>query len=239
MRFSPILLVHICAGMVGMVSGAAAILLRKGSRRHAWAGAVFVASMLTMAAIATYLAVVKHQTDNILGGTLTLYLIATAWLTAKRKAGETSGFDWVAMLFPLVLGILIWIAGIRMVQAGSPEGGLRTGMAFFMGTVLLLAAAGDLRMLLRGGVFGLQRIVRHLWRMCLGLFIASGSFFLGQGSKIFPSLLKDSPWMMIPAFLPLAVLVFWLFRVRLAQRYKSMFPARIGPGSIAAGVART
>jgi hypothetical protein len=41
---------------------------------------------------------------------------------------------------------------------------------------MLLAAAGDLRMLLRGGLFGAQRIARHLWRMCFGLFIARDLF---------------------------------------------------------------
>lgn len=227
MRFSPILLLHIAGGMIGMLSGAAALIFRKGSPRHALAGTVFVASMLTMAATAVYLAVIKHQSDNIGGGILAFYLIGTAWLTARRKEGETSLLDWFAMLVPVALGVLIWRSGIRMVLAGYPQGGFRTGMAFFMGTVMLLAAAGDLRMLLRGGVFGLQRVVRHLWRMCLGLFIASGSFFLGQGSKIFPSIFRDSPWMLIPAFLPLALLVFWVFRVRLSNTYKRMFPPRV------------
>jgi hypothetical protein len=56
-------------------------------------------------------------------------------------------------------------------------------MNLFMGSVLLLAAAGDLLMLLRGGLFGRQRIVRHLRRMCFGLFVATGSFFPGHWDK--------------------------------------------------------
>lgn len=40
-----------------MLSGAAAIIFRKGSPRYALTGEVLVASMLTMAATATYLAV--------------------------------------------------------------------------------------------------------------------------------------------------------------------------------------
>ena len=110
-----------------------------------------------------------------------------------------------------------------MIQAGSPDGNFRVGMSFFIGTVLLLARAGDLRMLLRGGVFGKPRIVRHLWRMCFGLFIATGSFFLGQGSKIFPSIFRQSLLMLIPAFLPLLLLIFWVFRVRFTNAYKRMF----------------
>jgi uncharacterized membrane protein len=227
MTFSPILAIHISGGMAGMLSGTAALIFRKGSPRHALAGKVFVASMLTMAAAAVYLAAQKHQNDNIGGGILTFYLILTAWLTAKRGDGQTSKLDWAALLVPLALGILTWIHGVQMVRAGSKEGALFVGMSFFMGSVLLLAAAGDLRMLLRGGVFGMQRIVRHLWRMCLGLFIATGSFFLGQGSKMFPSLFRDSPLLFIPAFLPLLLLIFWVFRVRFAGAYKKMFVPRM------------
>src|ERR1700749_2648024 len=74
MRYSLILIVHILAGTLGLLSGTAAILFRKGSRRHALAGKVFVASMFTMAVGAVYLAIVKHQPNNIGGGILTFYL---------------------------------------------------------------------------------------------------------------------------------------------------------------------
>ncbi|PYT56578.1 MAG: hypothetical protein DMG46_17135 [Acidobacteria bacterium] len=50
---------------------------RKGSLRHVLAGKVFVVSMLTLAAAAVYLAILKHQTPNVVGGLLTFYLITT------------------------------------------------------------------------------------------------------------------------------------------------------------------
>src|SRR5271170_5526294 len=109
MPYSPVLLIHICAGTIGLLSGTAGILFRKGSARHVLAGRVFVASMLTMAVGATYLAIVKHQPNNIGGGILTFYLIGTAWLTARRRDGETSRWDWAAFLIPLTLGILTWV----------------------------------------------------------------------------------------------------------------------------------
>ena len=93
---------------------------------------------------------------------------------------------------------------------------------------MLLAAAGDVRMLVRGGVFGAQRIVRHLWRMCFGLFIATGSFFLGQGSKVFPTFLLKTNILFVPAVLPLILLIFWLFRVRFTNAYKKMSTPREG-----------
>jgi uncharacterized membrane protein len=68
MSYSPILVVHICAGTLGLLSGTAAMSFRKGSPRHSLAGKVFVATMLTMAVAAVYLAIVRHQPNNIAAG---------------------------------------------------------------------------------------------------------------------------------------------------------------------------
>src|SRR5436309_11688625 len=43
MSYSPILIVHICAGSLGLLSGTAAMCFRKGSPRHVLAGRIFVA----------------------------------------------------------------------------------------------------------------------------------------------------------------------------------------------------
>lgn len=233
MHYSPILLVHICAGTVGLFSGTAALSFRKGSPRHILAGKIFVASMLTMAVGAVYLAVVKHQPNNIGGGIITFYLIGTAWLTARRKEGETSRLDWAALLIPLILGILTWMGGIKVVRSGATsQDGVPVGMNFFMGSICLLAAAGDVRMLLRGGVFGAARIARHLWRMCFGLFIAAGSFFMGPnnrplrllttvglGQHLSPALFNTNLYLVL-SVAPLVLLIFWLVRVRFTKAYK-------------------
>lgn len=116
MPYSPTLLVHICAGTVGLLSGTAAIAFRKGSLRHILAGRIFVVSMLIMAAFAAYLGVVKNQPNNVGGGILTFYLILTAWLTARRGDRQTSRLDWVLLLIPLVLGVLAWHSGIQALR---------------------------------------------------------------------------------------------------------------------------
>jgi hypothetical protein len=232
MAYSPILIVHICAGSLGLLSGTAAMAFRKGSRRHVLAGRVFVASMLMMGAVAVYLAITRHQPNNIGGGILTVYLIGTAWLTARRRDGETSRWDWVVLLIPLALGILTWRIGIQVVRSGeSSLDGVPVGMTFFMGSVMLLAAAGDVRMLVRGGVFGAKRIARHLWRMCFGLFIAAGSFFLGPSNRPLrllsavgigrhmPAALFGTSLYLVLTVLPLILLIFWLVRVRFRNAY--------------------
>jgi uncharacterized membrane protein len=235
MSYSPILVIHICAGTLGLLSGTAAICFRKGSRLHVLAGRIFVASMLTMATGAVYLAIVRHQPNNIGGGILTFYLIGTSWLTARRRDGETSRFDWLALLVPLVLGILTWMNGVKVVRSGAnSQDGVPVGMMFFMGSVMLLAAAGDVRMLVLGGVLGAKRISRHLWRMCFGLFIAAGSFFLGPSNRPLrllstvglgqhlPRALFSTSLYLLLSILPLILLIFWLIRLRFTNAYKGI-----------------
>jgi hypothetical protein len=237
MPYSPVLLVHICAGTLGLFSGTAAIVFRKGSARHVLAGKIFVVSMLIMAVCAVYVAIERNESGNVGGGILTFYLILTAWLTARRPPGRTNRFDWGVMVVPLALGVLSWISGIKILRSGATsENGVPVGMILFMGTVMLLAAVGDVRMLLGGGVFGTRRIARHLWRMCFGLFIASGSFFLGPnnrplrlltkvgiGRQLTPALFSTGFYLIL-TILPLVILIFWLARVRFTSAFKKPGP---------------
>ena len=104
MRSSPILLLPICFGGIGLLSGAVAMSFRKGSRGQGIAGNVFFVSMLSMSAAGTYMAFMKSQMNNVFGGVLTFYLVATAWATARRRDGKTGILDWVALLLALALG---------------------------------------------------------------------------------------------------------------------------------------
>lgn len=216
----PILVLHICGGLVGLLSGAAAMAFRKGSRWHGLAGRVFVVSMLTMAAAGVTLAVMKSQPGNILGGTLTFYLVATAWMTARRATPGTSFFDWGALL--IVWAVAIANVTLGIVAALSPTGMVYDyppGPYFFLGTVAVIATGGDVRMLRRNGVSGAQRIARHLWRMCFALFIASSSLFLAR-QQLFPELMRKTGTLVLLSFLPLILMIYWLIRVRFADALK-------------------
>ena len=220
MRFSPILLFHICAGLLGLLSGAVAMFLRKGSSRHAVAGKVFVLSMLSMATSGVYMAFMKSQPGNVLGGTLTFYLVATAWMSARRRDGGTGIFDWGALLVALAVASVTVTYGLEAAnsQTGANHG-YPAGPYFFLGSVALLASVGDIRMLVQGGVSGTQRVARHLWRMCFGLFIASSSVFLAR-QHLFPVLLRKTGVLVLLSILPLLLMMFWLLRVRFANAYK-------------------
>jgi hypothetical protein len=86
-----------------------------------------------------------------------------------------------------------------------------------IGTVILLASIGDLRAMRAGGLRGSRRLARHLWRMCFGLFIATGSFFLGQ-MRFIPESVRFVPVLLVLAFAPILSLVYWMWRVRVRGR---------------------
>ncbi|HEY2361960.1 MAG TPA: DUF2306 domain-containing protein [Candidatus Angelobacter sp.] len=223
--YSPLLWVHIAGGAIGLLSGFLALGLRKGSRRHRLAGRVFAVSMMCMAGAAAWLAVMKSQPSNVVAGALTLYFVATAWVTIRRRAGETSKFDWVALLVPLAIGAVMVTNGIQALNSTTgSKYGVPAGMHFFLGAIALSAATGDVRMLLRGGVFGTQRITRHLWRMCFGLWIAAGSVFLAR-QQLFPAFLRNTGALYFLTALPLLMMIFWLVRIRLSNlRKKKQVP---------------
>jgi hypothetical protein len=98
----------------------------------------------------------------------------------------------------------------------GPRGplGVAPGVAGLVNAlVLLLGAAGDVRVLRSGPLTGTRRLARHLWRMCYAMFTATGSFFLGQ-AKVIPEPLRFGPLLLVLAFLPLPAMFYWLWRVR-------------------------
>ena len=226
MSYSPILLFHIVSGTLGMLSGFVAVFLPKGSRSHGRAGNVFVVSMLSLSATGVYLAVMKSQPGNVLGGTLTFYLVATAWMTARRRDGKPGMVDWGALLIVLAVAVVEVTFGLG--AAMSPTGlkyDYPPGPYFFLGSVAVLAATGDVRMLVRRGVPGTQRIARHLWRMCFALFIAAASIFLAR-QQVFPALLRRAGVLVFLSFLPILLMIFWLIRVRFTHAYNQRGMAR-------------
>ena len=224
---SALLFLHISGGLVGLLSGAAAMVFRKGSDRHRLAGSVFVISMLIMGSAGAYLAFVKDQANNMYGGMITVYMVATAWAAGRRREVAPGILEWGGLLVALAVGGAVLINGFAVATGAiRPGDGVPAGMYFFLGGIAWLAAVGDLRMLVRGGISGVQRVTRHLWRMSFALFVASGSFFLGK-QQHFPAALRGSMLLVVLAVLPLLLLIFWMIRVRFPGSYGAHYAKAI------------
>jgi hypothetical protein len=222
------LVLHISGGLVGLVAGGAALSLRKGGRWHRRAGTAFFVAMLTMGAVAAVTAPFTTQPGNWVGAVFTMYLVATGWATVKRPAQVFGRPESIAVLVPMIAAVACLLGGWKAMM--SPTGlldGLPAAPMFMLGAVAALAAMLDVKVIVRNGVAGAQRLARHLWRLCAALWIGAASFVTQPA--VFP---HPSPVLFVPVMAILVVMIFWLFR--LASRR----PPRVAtPAAPAAGTA--
>lgn len=187
MSFSPEGLFHAAAGVIGIVAGIIAILTRKGGRTHVIAGRIFVGSIVLTALSAIRLALKAEEFGFIGAGVLVVYFMLTAWMAVRRPERQSGLFEIGAFLVAAAGAAAMYVAWLEARQ--SPE--LFNGLPILIfAIVATLCALGDLSVVLRRGLAGKQRIMRHLWRMHLGFFAAVGSFFPGQ-LEMFPAWIQQ------------------------------------------------
>ncbi|MEA2705728.1 MAG: hypothetical protein QOH22_516 [Gemmatimonadaceae bacterium] len=217
MTFLP---VHIIAGSIAIIAGFISVFAVKGLKLHRKSGIVFVYAMVVLSLTGALIATLKHQPHNIVGGSLAFYMVITALLTVRPRDQRSRWINVAAFVLGLAVGTAAIKIGLDALNSPSgTSGGVPYGMMFLFGAVAMLAAVGDIRMMRAGGMEGAQRIARHLWRMCFSLFIASGSFFLGQ-AKVIPKPIRILPLLAIPAILPVVLMLYWLARVLFTKWYR-------------------
>ena len=219
-----VLPIHIIAGALGILSGAMAVYAAKGGALHRKSGTIFVCAMLVMSSSGAVLAAFGSNWATVLQAVFTFYLVVTGLLTVRRPA-RSRWLDVGAMVVALTIGLTHITFGFAALNSTSGKAfGYPPPLFFVFGPIALLAAFGDLRTIRAAEIHGARRIARHLWRMCVALFIATASFFLGQ-AKVIPPPLRISSLLTVLALFPLAVMLYWLVRLRL-RRTGRPFSAR-------------
>jgi hypothetical protein len=229
MLLTTLLIIHISTATIGLLSGVMSMSFRKGSGWHGAAGNVFVPSMLLMSATGAYIATfLKPLAGNVIASSLTFYLVSTAWRAAKDRTGRTNSFDTAAFVFILAVGVAGIGFGIEtVVDPAAFRVHLPAAIYFVFGSVALLCAFSDARMLVRRSISGAQRMMRHL-RMPVALLIALMSFYPGQ-AKLFPQWLRATKVLLIPHVLVIASLLFWTIRIGRRMRQRRASAASVHP----------
>ena len=175
--------IHIAAGALAIILGAVALSVKKGGTIHRRSGLLFVYAMLIMAVSASILSLLKGRADgNVLAGVLTAYFVGTGLTTVRPVSSSTRRINAVALTVAVVLAAKCAFSGATMINTpGRDLNGVPNQtagmMSLIIGVLLVMAAAGDVRIMRFGMARGGPRLSRHLWRMCFALFIAAGSFF--------------------------------------------------------------
>lgn len=208
------MMLHVVTGTVAVASGGLALAVRKGETVHRWAGMTFFLTMTISAAAGAWAAFIKPEMITVLAGLFTIYLVATSWGAAHRPDRTTGLGDVAGAVAALGIGAAGVFYGL---QAQTSATGLVDGYPaepyFVFGGLALSAGLLDAAVLIRKGIGGAQRIARHLWRMCLALFIAVGSLFTGPGATAFPDAWQGSPLLSAPELIVFVLLIVWLVRV--------------------------
>lgn len=211
-----VMAIHIAGGLLALPAGTVAVAARKGGRLHARAGTIFFGSMLVLGVTASLREPFRNPPGSPIGGVMVCYFVLTSWVAARRRDGSTGWFEKLACAAALATaGLMAWAAA-----TGASTTPVGPRPIYIMAGVCLLAGLLDLNAILRAPLSQRQRVARHLWRMCIAFFIATGSFFLGQ-QDVLPAAWRGSPLLLVPAFAPFAVMAFWLVRVRLGNRFRA------------------
>ena len=210
------LLVHIAAGGLGLLSGYVALGAAKGASLHRKSGMLFVCVMLTMSVTGMLISAIGGVAPaiNLPAASLTFYLVATSLITIRPEAAGSRPLAIAALLMGLAIGVSCAALGLVRLARGGAAAGVAYPL-FLFGVVALVASAGDLQVIRAGAVRGKPRLVRHLWRMCFALFIASIAFFLG-GTRV-PEAIRTPVLLAGGVLLPIVAMSYWLWRLRSRQ----------------------
>lgn len=215
---------HFATGLIALAAGFMAITVRKGGKWHRRSGLVFVYAMIATGIAIAGISAYEGKSPG--GGVIIIYFVFTAYTAVKPLSGIGRRVDTALMVLALTFAALTYTSAFTALgRPGNQINGVPAGMMFFLGTIILLAGIGDVRMIRAGGIQGTRRLARHLWRMSFALFIASGSFFLGQ-MKFIPKQVRIVPLLLVLAISPLVILLYWMWRVRLRQNLRGMMTAK-------------
>ncbi len=207
--------IHVIAGGLGLASGFVALYATKGATLHRRAGMVFVIAMLGMTTSGGLLAALRGAAPalNLPAALVSAYLVVTGLTAVRPPAVGARTLAIGGMILALAVGIVSLRFGLEAVALGGSRKGMPAFPFFLFAGIALLGSALDLRAIRSGPPKGRARLVRHLWRMCVALFIAALSFFLGQADVI-PKPIRIPALLAMPVLAVPVTMSYWLWRVR-------------------------
>ncbi|MEW6992600.1 hypothetical protein AADZ91_18205 [Colwelliaceae bacterium 6441] len=204
---------HIIAGSFVLIFGLGSLIFQKGNNLHRHSGNLFFLSLILMAVSAIFLA------DDPTIAISSIYFASTAWVVTIKPEKKTGIFEIIALI------TISLICARYFYVATTSEPGFMVTMFYIFGTIALLAALLDLNYIVRGGLIGVHRISRHLWRMCYAMLGAVLSFVANTSDK-WPQFIDAN----LPIYALIAIMLFWLIRV-LFTKWLDKSTNFIGKGS--------
>jgi hypothetical protein len=219
MKETIIWLVHTPAGTVGLIAAAVALYTKKGSALHRKSGNYFTVSMLIMLVAGSVAALLKESPGDVILSAVVMYTVSTAWLTAQRKVGETGLLEKAAIVWILAVAIAAIILSARRSETDT------LSIYHFWAGFAVFCAVGDIRSLRRAGLTGVQRVIRHVWRIGFSLvwtaLALTDKIIKAQGSNVKEMPVDQLFYIVgIPTMLILILTLYWVINILFFSRKK-------------------
>lgn len=198
MRF--LLVAHVSAGVVALLSATLAIFSGKGKRFHLNAGTIYFWSMVGVFLTAIPMSMLTGNIFLFLIAVFSFYLAFAGRRFANNRSGIAESIDWIAVSLMLFSGVGMWVLAAWFF---AQDNFLYIALIVF-GLLALSLGHADLKAYRSRTVKGKERIARHLTNM-LGGTIAVVTAVLVVNVQMEPVWV---PWV-LPTAVMTPVIVWW------------------------------
>lgn len=209
MVIAPVLLViHIAAGSVALLTALVALVTAKGGIIHVRAGRVYAIGMTLIFLTAVPLAILGADVFLLLIAFFSFYLVFAGWRFARNRSRRPQPVDWAAVGIMGLTGLAMWGYAVALGMSGS---GQWVTMLVFGGIAVALSVADGL--FFRQGCSRERRpapylrVQRHLTNMMAGT-IATVTAVMVVNVSFNPVWL---PWI-LPTIVITPLIVWWNVR---------------------------
>ncbi|MDG1694047.1 MAG: hypothetical protein P8I13_04205 [Porticoccaceae bacterium] len=194
-----LLLAHISAGIVALLSATLALCSGKGGKLHRLSGAIYFWAMSAIFITAIPMAIITGNIFLFLIAIFSFYLAFAGRRFAKNRKGIATIIDWVAIGLVLISGIAMWILAVIYFLAQNYQY-ITLGV---FGFIALAVGYQDYMRYKNRTVIGKRRIAGHLTHM-MGGTIAVVTAVLVVNVSMEPTWL----WWILPT-LVITPIIFW------------------------------
>ena len=209
-----LLVIHIAAGTVALLTALASVVSAKGATFHIRAGRIFTIGMAMIFLTAVPLAVLGADIFLLLIAVFSFYLAFAGWRFARNRRRQPHPVDWAAAGILALTGLAMWGYGGYLASTGDTQW---VTMLVFGGIAAALATADG--RFHRRPPRGQVRIRRHLTNMLAGT-IATITAVAVVNVDLNPVWL---PWI-LPTVVITPVIVWW--NIRIVRQEKQQAAAR-------------
>lgn len=203
-----LLIIHIAAGSIALLTAALALAAPKGQRWHILAGRIYAVAMTVIFLTAVPLAILGASIFLLLIAVFSFYLVFAGWRFARNRRRRAHPVDWAAVSILGATGLAMWGYAVVIALSGSSQ----WVTLLIFGAIAVALGLADARFHRRqpGGAL---RVARHLTNM-LAATIATVTAVTVVNVDLEPVWL---PWI-LPTVIITPLIVWWNIRVRRQAR---------------------